>query len=117
MKTTKEYIEDTNIEEVEPKPTLEEILNSTNEIQSEWNKPQDDVPFEPYVPGEEELAEIKKQNRMAEIKSRLNALDQDIIQHEAGEIVPNYPERLEEFRALHNELRALEGKEPRKEQI
>ena len=112
------YINLEELEPIKPEPTeFEKVMANIDAMQSEWNKPQDDVPFEPYVPSEEELAEIKKQNRMAEIKSRLNALDQDIIQHEAGEIVPNYPERLAEFRTLHNELRALEGKEPRKEQI
>lgn len=75
------------------------------------------IPYDNSKDLEKQKLEQEKLERTTEIKARLNELDQDIIQHEAGEIVPNYPERLAEFRTLHNELRALEGKEPRQEQI
>lgn len=64
------------------------------------------------------VAKQKAQNqkRIAEIKARLTALSEDIVQDQAGEIVPNIAERKAEFIAKHNELRVLEGKEPREVQ-
>lgn len=47
------------------------------------------------------------------IKNRLNELSQDIIQAQAGAIFDDLEERKAEFQELHNELRALQGKEAR----
>ena len=102
----------------EPEPTeFDKTMANIDAIQNEWNKPQEEVEIKPYVPTQEELDMTKKEQRKAEIKTRLNQLSEDIVQHQAGEIVPDYPSRLEEFRNLHNELRQLEGKEPRQKQI
>lgn len=57
---------------------------------------------------------IAKQNKINELKAELSKLSEDIIQSQVGEIVPNIEERKTRFIALHNELRSLEGKEPRK---
>lgn len=54
-----------------------------------------------------------KEMRIYEIQQCLVELDQDIVQDIAGEIVPNIEERKAEFVTLHNELRALLGKEQR----
>lgn len=70
----------------------------------------DDLP-KVYEPTKEEIAQ---QQRKAEIKTRLTQLTEDIVQSQAGEIVPNIEERKARFISLHNELRSLEGKEPRK---
>lgn len=58
---------------------------------------------------EEEL----KEQRISEIQHRLNELNQDFIQILCGAEIENADERKEEFKTLHNELRALLGKEPR----
>lgn len=55
--------------------------------------------------------------RRALIKGRLRQLSDDIVQAAAGESVPGIEDRKAEFVALHNELRALEGKEPRNMEV
>lgn len=54
-----------------------------------------------------------KQNRISEIKQRLEKLNKDFIQSMIGAIIPDIEEKRAEFISLHNELRELEGKEPR----
>ena len=54
------------------------------------------------------------ETRIAELKPRLEQLSQDLIQAQAGAMFDNLDERVAEFRTLHNELRELLGKEPRK---
>lgn len=58
--------------------------------------------------------EEKKQIRISEISARLTALTQDFVQAECGEIIEDIDARRAEFVTLHNELRTLLGKEPRK---
>lgn len=53
------------------------------------------------------------QQRIAEIKSRLEELSQDFVQKMLGAVIPNIEEKETEFISLHNELREFEGKEPR----
>lgn len=65
--------------------------------------------FEKYTPTQEEINEQRKY----ELKVELSKLSEDIIQSQLGEIVPNIEERKARFISLHNELRVLEGKEPR----
>jgi hypothetical protein len=55
----------------------------------------------------------EKLARKLYLQKRLNELSKDIIQSLVGEDVPNLDLRKAEFVALHNELRVLEGKEPR----
>ena len=55
-----------------------------------------------------------KEKRMYEIKLRLSAISEDIIQEQAGELVDNILQKKEEFINLHNELRNLLGKQLRK---
>ena len=52
--------------------------------------------------------------RIAEIKPRLEQLSQDLIQAQAGAVFEDLEERKAEFQELHNELRILLRKEPRK---
>ena len=62
-----------------------------------------------------ELTEEEKiQQRISEIKPRLEQLSQDIVQSLAGAEFEDLTERQKEFQTLHNELRILLGKEPRK---
>lgn len=56
---------------------------------------------------------IEKENRKIEISKRLNQLSQDFIQILCGAVIEDENEKIQEFRTLHNELRQLEGKEPR----
>lgn len=58
--------------------------------------------------------EEEKQKRISEIKPRLEQLSQDIVQSLAGAEFEDLAERQKEFQTLHNELRILLGKEPRK---
>lgn len=57
--------------------------------------------------------QVKSENRITEIQTRLNELSQDLIQMECGAIFEDEEERIREFQDLHNELRKLLGKEPR----
>ena len=59
---------------------------------------------------QEELNEQRK----LEIQSRLIELSQDFVQASLGAEFIDLEERKNEFRTLHNELRELLGKEPRK---
>ena len=54
------------------------------------------------------------QLRIDEIKPRLEQLSQDLIQAQAGAVFEDLEERKAEFKSLHNELRVLLGKEPRR---
>jgi hypothetical protein len=54
-----------------------------------------------------------KQNRIDEIKQRLTAISEDIIQDQVGEFVIDLSTKKQEFITLHNELRSLLGKQPR----
>lgn len=56
----------------------------------------------------------EKQLRIVEIKTRLNKLSQDFIQAQVGAVFDDLDQRKAEFKALHNELRGLLGKAPRK---
>lgn len=56
--------------------------------------------------------ELKGQRKW-EIQERLNQLSQDIVQAMAGAYFEDLEDRKAEFQTLHNELRVLEGKEPR----
>jgi len=58
---------------------------------------------------EEEL----KEQRKFEIRERLNQLSQDFVQVWCGAEIPDINTRIIEFQLLHNELRTLNGKEPR----
>lgn len=60
-----------------------------------------------------DIAKFEIAKKISENKIRLSMLSQDIIQALAGETVPELSERKEEFIQLHNEVRILEGKEPR----
>lgn len=51
--------------------------------------------------------------RIAEIKTELDELNKDFIQVLCGAVIPNYEEKKLKFQALHNEMRELQGKEPR----
>ena len=63
-----------------------------------------------YIPfTEEEL----KNNRIAEIKERLDELNKDFIQYYLGAVISNIEDKKIEFISLHNELRGLLGKKPR----
>lgn len=52
--------------------------------------------------------------RIAEIKPRLDQISQDLIQAQAGAVFEDLEERKAEFQSLHNELRLLSGKTPRR---
>lgn len=64
-------------------------------------------------PTELELAEQQKQARIKEINVELTNLSQDFVQAEIGAVFVDLEQRKELFKTLHNELRALLGKEPR----
>lgn len=54
------------------------------------------------------------QFKVATIKARLEQLSHDIVQTLAGAEIEDIEERQKEFQSLHNELRCLLGKQPRK---
>lgn len=83
---------------------IEKFMNDSNwEVGSESDLPK---PFNQT----DQYKLIMKKN---EIKAELSKLSEDIIQYSAGEQVPDIEKRKAEFIELHNELRILEGKEPR----
>lgn len=64
---------------------------------------------------EHELTEVEIiEQRKTDISKRLNQLSQDFIQLLCGAEIEDLEERRLEFQSLHNELRSLENKEPRK---
>lgn len=62
------------------------------------------------------LARIRRESdleKLPDLKAELNSLSQDIVQAQAGAIVPDYEKRLARFKWVHNEIRRIELKEPR----
>lgn len=74
----------------------------------------------PYSETPEEKAKREKsqqdfllKKQIIALKMQLTPLNEKLLQDAAGQIVPNIEDVRAEFRRVHNELRALEGKEPR----
>lgn len=57
--------------------------------------------------------DIKKANTIYQKQQRLAELTKDLAQVQAGFIIDDLEQRKEEFRTLLNEIRVLQGKEPR----
>ena len=57
---------------------------------------------------------MDNEERILEIKHRLDKLSQKFVQVMAGACIENFDEIKLEFQNLHNEIRELEGKPPRK---
>lgn len=55
----------------------------------------------------------QQEERLAEIDAELDELNKDFIQVQCGAVIPDIKERKLKFQSLHNEKRALLGKEPR----
>jgi hypothetical protein len=62
----------------------------------------------------ERKARYEREDEIKTLTKRLEALSRDIVQSMAGEDVPELGERKAEFRAAHNRVRELQGKEKRK---
>jgi len=58
-------------------------------------------------------AATEKQAQIAALKQQLAPLQEDLVQVVAGQYIPNIEYKRAEFRRIHNEIRALEGKPPR----
>lgn len=56
---------------------------------------------------------ITNEARIVVIQKRLQELSQDFIQVQCGAVFEDIEERKLEFQTLHNELRQLQGKQPR----
>lgn len=68
-------------------------------------------PITVYVPyTEDELRQIQINKKI----NRLTELTKDLAQVQAGLVISDIEERKAEFRTLLNEVRVLQGKEPRK---
>ena len=50
---------------------------------------------------------------LAELQPELDKLTEDLIQAQAGAIIPNLEERKARFQVIHNRIREIQGKEPR----
>lgn len=86
---------------------------------------EDELKSTDYVNRKQEFdSKLKQENQKVEIELRLNQLTQDFIQvlcgadfgtyiNDKGQTVDIIEERKQEFQTLHNELRTLQGKEPR----
>lgn len=61
-----------------------------------------------------DTSEYDKQKSIMEKQKRLAELTKDFAQVEAGLIIDDLEERKQEFRTLLNEVRVLQGKQPRK---
>lgn len=68
------------------------------------------VPITVYVPFTEE--QLKQQQINTKI-NRLTELTKDFAQVQAGLVIDDLEERKQEFRTLLNEVRVLQGKQPR----
>ena len=55
----------------------------------------------------------KKLEKLPRLQSRLNELSQDIIQSQCGAVFEDLEDRIKEFQSIHNEIREIQGKEPR----
>ena len=62
-----------------------------------------------------DTSEYDKQKSIVEKQKRLAELTKDFAQVEAGLIIDDLEERKQEFRTLLNEVRVLQGKQPRNE--
>lgn len=62
-----------------------------------------------------DTSEYDKQKSIVEKQKRLAELTKDFAQVEAGLIIDELDERKAEFRTLLNEVRVLQGKQPRNE--
>lgn len=60
-----------------------------------------------------DISEYDKQKSIMEKQKRLAELTKDFAQVEAGLIIDDLDERKQEFRTLLNEVRVLQGKQPR----
>lgn len=60
-----------------------------------------------------DTSEYDKQKSIVEKQKRLAELTKDFAQVEAGLIIDDLDERKQEFRTLLNEVRVLQGKQPR----
>ena len=56
---------------------------------------------------------VKTASQIEEKKARLEELTKDLAQVQAGLVIDNIEEKKAEFRTLLNEIRVLQGKEPR----
>ena len=56
---------------------------------------------------------FRQKAKMAALKKRLTMISEDFAQVQAGLVIPNIEQKRAEFIALHDELRNLEGKQPR----
>ena len=54
------------------------------------------------------------QLELAELQPELDKLTEDLIQAQAGAIIPDLEERKARFQVIHNRIREIKGKEPRK---
>lgn len=59
--------------------------------------------------------EVEKTQKINENKEKLEELNKDLLQVQAGLVIPNIEEKKQEFRTLLNEIRVLEGKAEREE--
>ena len=57
--------------------------------------------------------DLTKTLKIYSLRERLSQLSQDFVQVWCGAEIPDINARIIEFQLLHNELRALTGKEPR----
>lgn len=89
---------------VEYKEVIDKPYQPPKEAYDEYEDIQVIVPYT-----EKEL----KQNRIVKIQARLDNLDKDFRQADLGAVFEDLEKRKAEFIKLHNELRVLQGKEPR----
>ena len=109
MKEFEEIVDKKDLVEVEPEPTFEDIMANITNIQESWNKPQEEVPFEPYVPTQEELAEINKQKQINELKQKLAQTDYQAIKYAEGRMSgAEYAPIGEQRQAWRDEINNLE---------
>ncbi len=78
--------------------------------QSEGKEIFTDIDGYPRLRNHIETEEEYKEKRIYQIKQRLTAISEDIIQDLAGEMVENIESKKQEFISLHNEIRTLLNK-------
>ena len=89
-----------------------DLVSPAVEAKEAWDEYEDIQIFVPYTA--EELKKIADDKRHAELKEELEKIKEDIEQETFGIVRDDFAEKKKRAAEIINELRVLEGKEPRK---
>lgn len=88
-----------------------DLVTPAVEAKEAWDEYEDIQVYVPYT--EEELKKFADEKRHAELKAELEKIKEDIEQETFGIVRSDFAEKKARAAEIVNELRVLEGKEPR----